>query len=692
MILGTKENDIQDLRGYENDPLYPYVESFINVVKAPQYLNEGYNYFGNIRDYMRNPATRDEMKRFFVENSYDPMDPRYCQEGKNANPAALRNIAEHTEYMEQLFENDLSAPDAHGKSWGILGSGWTPMNEASSLADFNNVVGMSLPVHKNILMNAVFDQVLPKKVSRSNRFTESIETREMIDTDGKRIDMFYEQNKMTPAINKSIPQARVFIPLPEMRTINILQSVFGLTGRKYHLSVKSAVVGIIAESWTEPGDTYFDPSDQKFKTVPTSGGSAGMRLVLFKCNPIHFDPFYGDYDAVINCPIKFKIYKDSYADESNAVIVDGALSGARYRDDMFHFSFMTPTTYVPKSESDPKPVTVAGLLFYAAADASSAAFPTVQFDWRVKTKQYQIPDQPHITVTVTPESVKDIQASYDVNQITKLMSMMQLALLHWKDDNILKELDKSFLTMPDSQKVSAAIDWAPPLQFNGTPRQWRRDMYMEQLNRYVTRMLQVLNDENMTVLVFGSPNVIENVIPEDFSYTSPSSIGPVQLDFTKTVCSSGRRTFNFVSSQKLRNDNNFIILLIPRNTMRITYELIDYQLYVSNELRDTEHYEAPAMTCFERWFFLQFQPVQGRIMNLNIMGTREQLENPDPVAQRAMYDDTSNYATYASNINGVVKDGVMLPDGTAGEFIGQAAVANTPVRENRVLPTSLDGI
>ena len=307
MILGTKENDIQDLRGYENDPLYPYVESFINVVKAPQYLNEGYNYFGNIRDYMRNPATRDEVKRFFVENSYDPMDPRYCQEGKNANPFALKNIAEHTEYMEQLFENDLSAPNSNGTSCGILGS-WSAMTEASPLINFNNVVGMSLPIHKNILMNAVFDQVLPKKVSRSNRFTESIETREMIDTDGKRIDMFYEQNKMTPAINKSIPQARVFIPLPEMRTINILKDVFQLTGRKYHLSVKSAVVGIIAESWTEPGDSYFDTSDQKFKTVQSSE-DAKMRLVLFKCNPIHFDPFYGDYDAVINCPIKFKIYK-----------------------------------------------------------------------------------------------------------------------------------------------------------------------------------------------------------------------------------------------------------------------------------------------------------------------------------------------------------------------------------------------
>ena len=31
MILGTKENNINDLRGYENNYLYPYVE-FINVI------------------------------------------------------------------------------------------------------------------------------------------------------------------------------------------------------------------------------------------------------------------------------------------------------------------------------------------------------------------------------------------------------------------------------------------------------------------------------------------------------------------------------------------------------------------------------------------------------------------------------------------------------------------------------------
>jgi hypothetical protein len=71
------------------------------------------------------------------------------------------------------------------------------------------------------------------------------------------------------------------------------------------------------------------------------------------------------------------------------------------------------------------------------------------------------------------------------------------------------------------------------------------------------------------------------------------------------------------------------------------------------------------MTCFERWLFLQYQPVQGRIQVMNVMGTREQIENPDPIGNNAMNDNTANYSTYASTVNGVAK--------TAGDFVGQAA-------------------
>lgn len=645
-VVGTRENNKDIMRGYEQDAMAPFAEAFVNVAKAG--IDEGCNFFGDTSDFLRNRSTRDELKKFFMEQSFDKEDPRFCQEGKNANPNAAANIKEHMDEMSALFENDVEKI----------------MTEASPLGAFNNVVGLALPIHKNILMSAVFDQILPKSVAQSPKFTLSLETREMIDIHGNHIDMFMEQNKMTPAINESVPNQDVIIPIPEMKSVNILKDTFNLVGQKYHLSIKSAVTGIIVESMCKTGDTYYDATTKTMKQV-AAAADEGMKPVLFECGEIQFLPGYGEIDRQINKTIGFTITKA----DGTTVPVTGVLAGGAYKDDTFYFTF-TPSTAEAK---------VSAIRFHAVVDTTSAAFPTVRFEWAAKTDIFQIPEQPHVTVTVSPESVKDIQASYDVNQITKLMSMMQLALVHWKDDNILMDLDHSFKTMPASQKVTGAIDWAPPLQFLGTPKQWRMEMGMDQLDKYVTRMLQVLNDENMTILVVGRPEIIRNIVPQEYTYQAPSNIGPVQLDYTRTVVSTDKRVYNFVSSQKMRNDNNLILMLIPRNTMRITYKLIDYQLYVSNEIRDTVNYELPGMTCFERWLFLQYQPVQGRIQIMNVMGTREQIENNNPVADRAMHDDTANYNSYASSVNGVVKT-------SDGSFIGVAKTA-TPAaaHENKAV-------
>ena len=98
--------------------------------------------------------------------------------------------------------------------------------------------------------------------------------------------------------------------------------------------------------------------------------------------------------------------------------------------------------------------------------------------------------------------------------------------------------------------------------------------------------------------------------------------------------------------------------------MRITYKVIDYQMYVSNEIRDTAHYQVPAMTCFERWYFLKYQPVQGRIRILNASGLRENAymkNEEDYLIKGAMNDDTANTEQYASEVNGVIdpEDGHM---------------------------------
>ena len=60
-------------------------------------------------------------------------------------------------------------------------------------------------------MNAVFDQVMPKDVARSPKFTLTMETRTMVDVDGNEFDIFAEQNKIKPAVDASIPSVDFFV-------------------------------------------------------------------------------------------------------------------------------------------------------------------------------------------------------------------------------------------------------------------------------------------------------------------------------------------------------------------------------------------------------------------------------------------------------------------------------------------------
>ena len=258
-----------------------------------------------------------------------------------------------------------------------------------------------------------------------------------------------------------------------------------------------------------------------------------------------------------------------------------------------------------------------------------------------------------MTVTISPEETKDLNAMYNVNQLTKIMSMIKLSILNYKDDKILESLDDSFLNLPSTSKVSGAFNFVPPDNFLGSHVTWRYETFMDYLDTQVTTMLQVLNDENMTVSIFGRPELIRKITPKEYTYTTPPSIGPVSLDYKKTVKTSDNRIYQFISSNKLRNDNNLIIILNPRNSNRVMYKIFDYQLYVGNEIRDTSNYQLPAVTAFERFLFVSYQPVQGRIQIMNPTGLVEDIENKTPVSKdRALNDYTANKLTYTHDKNG----------------------------------------
>lgn len=143
---------------------------------------------------------------------------------------------------------------------------------------------------------------------------------------------------------------------------------------------------------------------------------------------------------------------------------------------------------------------------------------------------------------------------------------------------------------------------------------------MEYFDSFVQKMLYVLNDPNMSVSVFGNPDLIRRITPTEYTYQAPASIGAVDIDFTKTVVTSDKRVYQFVGSDKLRGNQELIVTLCPKNSDRIIYIIYDYQMYMSNEIRNSGNFALPNLCCFERWLFDSYQPVQGRITIANPSG------------------------------------------------------------------------
>ena len=182
-IKPINEDTKVDLSSYATNEMHSVAQDYVDTINAIKQESQGaYDMVRDPSAVLRDSMYREELKAAFREGSYDASDPQY------KNTAVLEN---HLSNMDAIFDNDT----AH------------IMNESSPLGVYNPVVGMTLPMHKNILMNAVFDQVMPKDVARSPKFTLTMETRTLVDTKGNEYDMFYEQNKIKDAVDESIPTA-----------------------------------------------------------------------------------------------------------------------------------------------------------------------------------------------------------------------------------------------------------------------------------------------------------------------------------------------------------------------------------------------------------------------------------------------------------------------------------------------------
>ena len=573
MIIGEAPRKTSD--NYKSDPMHSYVESFVQLAEG--ILNESATdiYAEPSRAFMMKGAN-EALKQFFVENSYDPagMTPD--------------EIEDHIATMEQQYDNDRRGILEH-----VTGSYMNPM------------IGISIPMHKFILMNMVFDKgSIPKFVARSPKFTISMEYRILVDTEGNELDFFYDQNLMTDAIEKTAAETEFELPaLPFTDDNEIVHTYLGGLAGADHLSIATRVSAFkITDQYFEIGDILPDPETGYIEPDGEVATSAGVREVWVRCN-YPFTPVYGEVERGLMANVSYE-YKVNDGGVKVKKITD-LISGTMHNDRL--------NVQVLKGN-------IKGIRVTSRLDTSNARLTTCSVRWKEKTDIVEIEPAIPIDVTISPEETKDIAALYNVNQVTKLMSMIKTVLGNYKDDLIRRKLDYSYKTMDTRSKTYSEFDYAPREGYHGDHVEWRQKTFFDFFDTQMTKLYQVLNDPNMTVSVFGDPDLVRKITPVSYSYQTPSAIGPVQLDFTKTVVTSDNRVYNFIGSDKLRGSTEFIVILCPKGTDRIIYRIYDYQMYISNEIRNADNPALPNIHAFERWKFVEYQPVQGRINILHPTG------------------------------------------------------------------------
>lgn len=578
-IGGTRSNVVAG-SSYRKDPLYAYAESFKEAASIVL-REDGYDIFEEPQRVLRKGSSKDTMKKFFMENMIDTDNTLYD----------ARDIEDQRLMAEAQFENDVQA-----------------MYEHSAPADLAPVVGMALPIHKLILMNNVFDKGGIQKVTAVQpQFTISLERLMLIKPDGTEIDMFLQQNEIAAAINSTNPELVIDLTLPVTEDTDIVGTYFGGSSLD-NLDVSTRIVAIEMENvLIQVGDIKPDENGYILKNGEVATEES-TETVWFPVD-IRFTPNYGGpnhFDRAVTVPytITYKDATNAGAVVSKKVVITGTMNKNRFN--------IEDLTHVVKK-----------VRLAAKLDSSSAMMETCRTYWKVTTDFVEIGNRPAINTTISPNEVKDIAAMYNVNQLTKHMSMFKTALAEYKDSEIKRGLDESYKRLDERTGMYDEFDFAPPAEYALTALEYRSKMFMDFLDHFTSKMLQVYNDPNVTFTIFGDPLLVRKITPKEYSYTAPGNIGPVTLDYSQTICNmTDKRVYNFIGSDKMRNTNELMILLNPHNSERIMYRIYDYQLYVSNEIRNIANPALPAIHAFERWQLCEYLPVQSRVKVLNIEGLR----------------------------------------------------------------------
>lgn len=568
-VLGQKPK----YQGYVDESMKSFAQTFKDLNN--QIMTEGADLLMQPQMSLMNESVNASLKNFFVENSF--------YQDENMSPA---EVQDNISMMEAQYDNDRDA---------VL--------EYATMGGYNPVIGLTFPMHKLLLMNCIFDngKGIEKCVAKSPKFTITMENRYLVKPDGTKLDLSIDQLKLTDAINSTRPEVPIELTLPEKGTTNILEKINGIEGTD-NLSIDTRVAAVKVSIKYKKGDVdstgkeITEETETKDDWIPVN--------IEFK--PSYNNQFQRSFIYTVdfsNCPY-----------EIESEVKTDTLTGTMHNNRI--------TIAAMSGQTGGTPV-IKAVRILAKKDASNGLLETCTTTWESTTTLVEIENATPINVPISSEEIKDVGALYNVNQLTMTMGMINDVLKNYKDDTIRNGLDRSWENLPKNQKRIDKFDFMPREGYAFDNPQWRNKGFMDILDTHITKLLQVLNDPNVSVSIYGATDLIRKVQPIKYDFQTPSAIGPVELEYERTVVTSNRRVYNFMSTQKLNDREDFIVILRPRNTNRIIYRIYDYQMFVSNEIRNAKYYTLPAVSAYERFKFMEYQPVQGKFLILNPTGFKE---------------------------------------------------------------------
>jgi len=625
---GTRKKD-NYADGYENSSYAGLCEEYSTLAKDIR-AHEGCDLFGQPALALNNPNVVASLENFWLKDSYDPV----LYDGTHGKTYNQRALQEHISDMKELFKNDVEA-----------------ITEYTAMNSVNPIVTTGLPMHKLIMLKNIFKQgIIQTNVAVEPRFTIKMQHRYLVKPDGTALDLVLDQDKITDAFNSINPVRTITLDFTGnicntaslASGSRLVEQCGGILGRDnlntdlaitaIYVEMPTTVATTLAETATVnvsqgAGSTYPDKGSDtavtdgstsgewgqgSYNVGATSGGYTGVKpaapaptttettIVKLKKN-IMFTPQYGPNNVQGFTQI---VDLSAYLPGVNEMI-----SGTLVNNEIM---LTSGTGYIKKVD------------IRVQLDPSNAMLSTCKAKWGHDETYVVIPNRNPMNIPISPEEVKDIQAMYGVSQLSMYMSIINDVLGNVKDDTIRRELYASYDSMPSSERRYSWFDFEPREGYNRDHVSWRYASFMDLFDTFVTSLLYILNDEDVTVSVFGRPDIIRKITPTDYSYQAPSSVGPVDLEFTRTIATSDNRVYNFISSQKLGNSNDLTVILNPNNSERIIYRVYDYQFYISNEIRNAENYTLPGIHAFERFKFMEYQPVQGKFRIFNPSGRNDQ--------------------------------------------------------------------